>query len=156
MSKWVLLGEDDLVGDWVAKRTGGTYLPGSGPSFALCEGTRIIAGVSYDNYNGACMQMHVAAEPGARWLTREFLRICFAYPFKQCRVNKVIGLVGSGNEPARRFDEHLGFVLEATLKGAHPDGDLLVYSMDRAQCRWLNLRGTSNGQKLCSAGSERS
>ena len=52
-------------------------------------------------------------------------------------MKRITGIVASSNEAARKFDEHLGFELEAILLGAHPDGDLLVYKMTADKCRWL-------------------
>lgn len=110
------------------------------PSDAVCVGWerhgKLVAGVAYDQYNGASICMHVVGE-GKRWLTREFLRFCFAYPFEQLRVRKVLGLVPSTNADAIRFDEHLGFRREAVISDAVPGGDLIVYSMTREQCRYL-------------------
>jgi len=100
----------------------------------------MLAGVLFDSYNGASVCMHVAAVEGKRWMTRDYLWLSFALPFMQWNVKKIIGLVGSANTAAREFDENLGFVLEATLKDAHPDGDLLLYTMRRDQCRWLNIK----------------
>ena len=119
------------------EQQGGTWSPGRGQALGLVEDGRIIAGVIFDSWNGASLCMYVAAVPGARWMTREFLRLSFAYPFQQLGCKKLLGLVGSGNKAAQRFDEHLGFVLEATLEAAHPDGSLLVYSMTKEQCRWI-------------------
>lgn len=91
--------------------------------------------------------MHVAAEPTRRWLTRQFLQISFDYPFNQTKVRVILSPVASGNAACIRFIEHLGFTLGATLKNAHPDGDLLLYTMQREQCRWLNiLKDTAHGQ----------
>ncbi len=136
--KHVVLTRPDLVGPWVAERTGGEWT-GRGQAFGLVDDTKLIAGVILDAYNGASIMMHVAAEPGSRWLNRNFLWACFSYPFDQLKVKKIIGLVGEGNTAARKFDENLGFVLETTLKDAHPDGSLLIYTMNREQCRWLNI-----------------
>jgi RimJ/RimL family protein N-acetyltransferase len=97
----------------------------------------IIACVWYEGYNGANMNMHVAAKPGARWMTREFLWYVFHYPFIECGVKRVTGLVPEMNYAARRFDEHIGFKLEATLKDAAPGGDLRIYTMFKDECRWL-------------------
>jgi len=147
--KQLLLGYDDIVGTWVSNRTGGSWHKGQGTAVGLLnQSGLLIAGVIFDSWNGKSLCMHVAAEPGARWLNREFLWFCFAYPFDQLKVSKVLGPVGAGNLTARKFDEHLGFVLEATLKDAHPDGDLLVYSMTREQCRWLNrpLKKVAHGK----------
>jgi hypothetical protein len=45
-----------------------------------------------------------------------------------------------------RFIEHIGFILEATLKDCAPKGDLLIYTMAKDQCKWLNLKGKICGQ----------
>ena len=116
------------------------------------DGKRIVAGVAYTDYNGANLAMHVVAVPGRRWLTREFLHKCFHYPFRQLGVKRVTGLVGSGNMQARRFNEHLGFTLETTLRGAHPSGDMLVYVLWRENCRWLTLaQGEQSGKVIRTA-----
>jgi hypothetical protein len=97
----------------------------------------ILACVWYEGYNGANINMHVAAKPGARWMTREFLWYVFHYPFVECGVKRITGLVPEMNYAARRFDEHIGFKLEATLKDAAPGGDLRIYTMFKDECRWL-------------------
>jgi RimJ/RimL family protein N-acetyltransferase len=141
-----------MIGDWVMSQTGGIWVNGRGSAIGLIEddGT-ILAGVLFDSYNGASCCMHVAARPGARWLNRGYLWTCFAYPFLQLKVKKLIGLVGANNLKARAFDEHLGFTLEATLTDAHPSGDLLIYSMTKDQCRWLNIKVPSYGKTICTA-----
>lgn len=100
----------------------------------------MVAACWYESWNGANINMHVAALPGRRWMTRDFLFAVFDYPFRVCNVKRITGLVPSHNYDARRFDEHIGFKLEATLKDAAPDGDLLVYAMFKQDCKWLNLR----------------
>ena len=145
--KRILLGHDDLVGDWICRRTGGTFIPGSGKTIALVQDDRIIAAVLYDNFNGASIQMHVAAEPGARWMTRQYLFKCFDYPFRQLGCKLVLGLVAENNHAARRFDEHLGFKIQATLKDAHPCGALLIYGMKKDECKWLKQE-PENGRQI--------
>lgn len=122
--------------EWVAKRTNEHGNFGCAQGIGWSKKGRLIAGVVYNDFNGVNMNMHVAAE-GSQWLTREFLWTCFDYPFNQAKVNRVTGLVGEGNSAAREFDEHLGFILEARLKDAHPTGDLLVYKMLKKDCRWI-------------------
>lgn len=136
--KRIIVDQPDWIGRWVAAKTDGEWVSGMGTAIGLINETQILAGVAYTSWNGASLYMHVAAQPGRQWLNRDFLHICFDYPFNQLRAKKLIGLVGSGNSDALRFDQNLGFVLEATLKGAHPDGDLLVLTMTREQCRWLD------------------
>jgi RimJ/RimL family protein N-acetyltransferase len=98
----------------------------------------LVAGVLYEGYNHHNVWMHVAAEPGSKWLNREFLRYAFHYPFVELGCRRVSGYVEASNLPARRFDEHLGFQQEAVLQGAASDGgDVILYVMRRENCRYL-------------------
>lgn len=99
---------------------------------------RLVAGVLYEGINQHNAWMHVAAEPGARWLTRDYLRACFAYPFKVCGLRRVSGYVDANNEASVRFCRHLGFREEAVLRGAAVDGgSVIVMVMWRTECRFL-------------------
>lgn len=98
----------------------------------------LVAGVLYEGYNGHNVWMHVAANDDGHWMNRAYLRACFEYPFVQLGLPRVSGFVAASNERARRFDEHLGFQVEAVLRGAaHDGGDALVYVMWRDQCRFI-------------------
>lgn len=125
---------DDSVSQWVGERLE--------TKFSHCRAIgyeregKLIAGVVYDEFNGANVNMHVAAE-GTNWLARNYLRAVFGYPFNQLKVKRVTGLVASTNQRALDFDLHLGFTVEAVLKDAHPDGDLIVLVMRPESCRWI-------------------
>lgn len=120
-----------------------TLLPGLAhaegmKTIGLRKDGQLVAGVVYEGFNGRNVWMHVAAQPGRRWLVRDYLRACFAYPFLVCGVDRVSGYVNASNAEARRFDEHLGFQEEARLRGAAPDGgDVILYVMWRNECRFL-------------------
>lgn len=130
----IVFGEE--VCFWTAERTGGSYFAGSGFGIGWEKNGELVAGVLYDCCTGRSVQMHVAAI-GKNWMVREYLRICFDYPFNQLKVNKVVGLVDSTNLDALRFDRHLGFVDEAVIKDAGKYGDLHILTMTRDQCRFL-------------------
>lgn len=134
MNYCIVTGEDERVGSWVCERTGGTYVEGA--TVGLEKNGQLVAGVLYDHFNKASISMHVAAE-GKHWLNREYLWFCFFYPFEQLKVRKVIGVVPSVNKKALKFDKHLGFVEEGRLKDAHPEGDLVLLTMTKDQCRHL-------------------
>lgn len=143
--KELIIGRDSIVGPWVCARGGGTWTPGRGATVGLADLEHgLLAGVLFEDFNGANIVMHVAAVPGRRWLCREFLWFCFHYPFNQLGCRTVTGIVPSSNIEARKFDEHLGFTLKATLEDAHPEGDLLIYTMKKQDCRWLNLKRNRN------------
>lgn len=131
----------NLVGRWVADRIGGEWVPGCGQAIGLRDlSGELIAGVIFEGWNGTSVRMHVAAVPGRRWLNRAYLHTCFWYAFEQLGCKTVIGLVPESNMDARRFDEHLGFRPKATLEDCHPDGSLIIYTMTKAECRWLSMR----------------
>lgn len=110
---------------------------GGAKGIGLERDGKMVAGVLYEGYTHHNIWMHVAAEPGSHWLTRDFLRAVFAYPFVQLGVDRVSGYVDASNTAARRFDEHLGFQEEAVLKGAARDGgDVILYVLWKKDCRY--------------------
>jgi RimJ/RimL family protein N-acetyltransferase len=134
-----IVSDTKLVWAYVAKRVpvnASMNMKGLG----LEKDGELIAGVLYEGYNGRNIWMHVAADPGRKWLNREYLRYCFHYPFVELGCSRVSGCVEASNLDARRFDEHLGFRQEAILKGAASDGgDLISYVMWREWCKYVPL-----------------
>jgi len=112
-------------------------MPGRGTAIGLERNGELVAGVLYEDYNGANLLMHVASDGSAQWMTPGYLRVCFEYPFGKLGCKRVTGIVPSINRRALMFDERLGFKVEARLTDAHPDGDLIVLSMKRDECRWI-------------------
>ena len=136
--KCLITDQPDHIGSWVCARAGGVYNPAGSYAMGVAEGGELIAGVLYNNYYPeGSVQMHIAAEPGRRWATRDVLHAALDYPFNQLKVRKIIGIVREDNIAAQRIDEHLGCVLETRIAGACAGGDLLVYTMNREQCRYL-------------------
>lgn len=130
--------DSNVIGPWVNARTGGgAYLPGSGQGIGRVKNGVLVAGVLFQQHSGVNIMAHIASE-GKGWLDRQFLRLIHHYPFIKLGVLRVTGTVPASNTEARRFDEHLGFELEATLKQAAPDGgDLCIYVLWADKSRWL-------------------
>lgn len=144
--KRVITGQDEIFGPWLMSLLKTTWVPGRGSVIGLWEdGVGPIAGCYYESCNGASVVGHLGGI-GRKWMNREYLWFCYHYPFEVLKVNKIIGLVESTNLEARKLDEHMGFVLEATLENCAPNGDLLVYTMTKDQCRFLKLGKTFRGQ----------
>lgn len=98
----------------------------------------LVAGALYEGFNGQNVWVHLAGQPGKRWMNREFLRYGFHYPFNEMGVKRISGYVNASNTEARRLNEHFGYQEEARLKGAAPDGgDVILYVMWRENCRFL-------------------
>jgi len=145
--KQVIVGEDQLFGPWLASKTDGQWAPGRGHVIGLLDLDKglIVGAAQFTDCNGASVILHCAGE-GRDWLNREFLWFCFFYPFEQLQVRKIISPVESSNNDCKKFIEHIGFTLEATLKDASPKGDLLLYTLNREDCKWLALREKYRGK----------
>lgn len=96
-----------------------------------------IAGAIYDGYNGKSIAAHIAIVEG-KVPSRLWYGAIFDYPFNRLGVHKILGQVASNNARARALDEHFGFVLEGVIKDYSNDGDLILYTMTKEQCRVLN------------------
>jgi RimJ/RimL family protein N-acetyltransferase len=137
--KILVYGQDKRVRDWVAERIG-ENLDDAEVAIGVEEDGELIAGVAYNMYTGAAICMNVAATPGKRWTTKEFMYAFFAYPFVQLKCRRVTGLVRVSNEVARKFDEHVGFIQEGVIRQAFEDGeDAILYGMLKSECRYLGV-----------------
>lgn len=126
----------EIVGPWVASRTGGTWSPGRGTAIGkLDDQGNLIAGVLYEDWNGANIVCHIAGE--GNWASRRFLNVIFDYPFNQLEVKRITVPVGSTNIKSIHLVTRMGFALESTLAQAIPGGDLLLYRMFRSECQYL-------------------
>lgn len=126
----------EIVGPWVASRTGGTWSPGRGTAIGkLDDQGKLIAGVLYEDWNGANIVCHIAGE--GNWASRQFLNVIFDYPFNQLKVRRITVPVGSTNIKSIHLVTRMGFALESTLAQAIPGGDLLLYRMFRSECQYL-------------------
>jgi RimJ/RimL family protein N-acetyltransferase len=124
---------------WFSRATGSEPTTDATVYIGLERDGAICAVVAFDGYKKRSICMHVAAT-GKKWMTKEYLRYCFHYPFEVAGVDKIIGLVDSTNADAMRFDLHLGFEVEAVIKGAGEFGDINILTMTRAQCRFLDIK----------------
>lgn len=128
------------VVEWVAAQTSEFGNFGTEVGIGWEKDGRLVAGVAYANWNGVNVECHIASDRSKRWLTKRFLWTIFDYPFNQLGADRITVCVGQGNRDSTRFVEHLGFILEARLKAAHPTGDLLIFCMKRQDCRFIQKR----------------
>lgn len=136
--KRLVLDERERCGEWARERV--DYIDTWGDDFQAIgyeRDGRLIAVCVFNFYTGYDMALHIAAEPGALWCTREFLTACFRYAFVQNGCRRVTGYVPAKNSKALRLDEHLGFVYEGRKREALPDDDLVILGMTRGACRYL-------------------
>lgn len=99
-------------------------------------------GALYTDYRRASIVGHFAGFD-KHWGSRDLLWVGFDYPFNQLGCSKIIGFVPSMFETALALELKLGFKYLTKIPGVFPDGDLIVVVMERADCRWLNIKPRS-------------
>lgn len=123
----------------IAEAAGVIFNPEADVIISRLSNEELVGGVLYNGYTRASINMHVAAF-SPRWGSRDMLWVCFDYPFNQLGCKKVFGQVPSKNEHALEFNLKLGFKIETLIPDVFPEDDLLVVSMVREDCRWLNIK----------------
>ena len=119
-------------------RSHGVYLHRSEDFQALgrMEGDRLLGVVGYNGFCGLTCQIHTAGD--GHWVSRDFIRATFDYPFRQLGMEHLFAPVAATNERALRFDKHMGFREFGRIKDGHERGtDLILLTMARADCRWI-------------------
>lgn len=126
------------VGRWVAAQTNGSFSAETSTALGLQKPNgEIIAGVIYENWNKRSVVAHMAITGR---LTRKFVGAIFRYAYEQCGVNKVILPVASTNAKSCRFVKHLGFTEEARIRDADPGGDIILFTLQKTECRFLGKK----------------
>jgi len=102
---------------------------------------RILAVSVYSHFTDTNCEMSIASDGSSRWMSKGFLRASYAYPFLQCGLQRVTGIIEVGNDSALRLDEHIGMVREGVLRNwfITDDGpkDGIVMGMLREECKWI-------------------
>jgi RimJ/RimL family protein N-acetyltransferase len=139
--KSVIYGQNERFVRWFEEQVPDSEFDKSAVAIGLEQDGEVIASVVFDMYTGPSICMHVAAVPGRRWMTRDYLWRCFAYPFLQLKCNRITGLVREDNLVAQKFDEHLGFKREGLIRRGATDGtNIILYGMLRDECRFLEMK----------------
>ena len=138
--KQIVVNQKERVGAWVAQRIGRESSWGSFEAIGLELDGDLVAGMVVESYvkDSRCC-VHLAGD-GKKWLNREYLNFCCRYMFDQLNCKVVIGLVDADNEQAMKFDLHFGFTEQTRIKDGAGDCDLVVLTLRRDDCRWLNIK----------------
>jgi RimJ/RimL family protein N-acetyltransferase len=131
----MLTFDASIVGPWVSQKTGGTWCEGRGQAIGKLVDGQLVAGVLYEDFNGANVVCHIAGE--GKWADRQFLAVIFDYPFNQMKVRRMTAPINASNARSVKLVEHMGFVLESRLEQATLDSDLLLYRLFKDECKYL-------------------
>lgn len=131
------------IGRWVAGQIQGTYHAGD-TAIGLVRDGEIIAGIIYENWNGRSIVAHMAITGR---MTAAFVGVIFDYAFNVCKAEKAIVPCGSDNAKIIKLVTNMGFREEARIKDGEPNGDIVLYTLKRSECRFL---GENFGKKYTS------
>lgn len=106
----------------------------------LSNSGEILAVVIYNTFSKFNCEMSVASNGSRRWMSKEFLRVCFRYPFWQLGLTRITGVVEETNSDALRLDRHLGFIEEARLKCWFGSNDGIAFRMLKEECKWIDIQ----------------
>jgi len=132
------------IGRWVADRIDGGLTERS-TAIGLIKNGRIVAGIIYENWNGQSLMAHIAAEGR---FTPAYVGAIFDYAYNVCNVHKAIVPVWSTNIRSANMVKKMGFTEEARIKDGCPNGDIIIYTLKKADCRFL---GDKYGKKYTSS-----
>lgn len=108
--------------------------------FWVNEQNKIEWVVGYTAFIGKTCQMHVVNLKSG-YVPKQVLKSAFDYPFNQLGIEKAFGIVNSFNTRAMEFDKKVGFKEVVRFAGMHDDGgDLVVFEMNKSDCRWIRER----------------
>ena len=136
-SRRLVLNEHVRVATWVAEQAKCSVHAWAGyVCFGLEQDGELVAGVVLESFNKQNANIHVAGV-GKHWLNRNLLYSVFHFCFNVLKLKRLTGLVPTSNQAALRFDQHLGFAIEAVLPDGAEDSDLVVLCLRPETCRYL-------------------
>lgn len=131
---------DPQINDWVGNRGGGFQADGHYTALGWTDGHRIVGGLIFYSANPVNCYVNFALEPG--YNPRGLLRAGLRYVFRQLGLRRLTFFISSANIASISFVKALGAIHEATLRGAEPEGDLLIYALFPDSCPlWSRIRG---------------
>ncbi|CAB3972358.1 MULTISPECIES: GNAT family protein [Burkholderia] len=133
----LIYNDDDRLIAWAMERIGVPAFRPDARAIGQESNGELNAVVVFDGFSTVDCNIHIASDGSSHWLTRAFLIAAFSYPFIQCGLRRVTGLVSAKNIAALKFDEHLGFRREGYHPRAAHDGDLVSLGMLREWCRFI-------------------
>jgi len=125
------------IGYWVAGELDAGYFADRSQAIGLLKDGEIIAGIIYENWNRRSMVVHIVIKDR---ITPAFIGAIFDYAYNVCNIEKAIAPVSSANAKSIRMVEKMGFTEEGRIKDASPDGDIILYTLKKTDCRFLGNR----------------
>ena len=135
----VVAGDDaQRLACWSFLQRHGVEIPRSEDFQAIARlgSSGILGVVGYNGFCGRVCSMHMAGD--GNWISREFIKRAFHYPFRQLNLVAVMAPVAETNTRAIELDKKFGFKeVHRVEKGWGDSVDLVVLQLKREDCKWL-------------------
>lgn len=135
MRRLVTENQKELI-SWICKK-----LDGDAVDNLRCIGQKIDGEIkavaSYSNFQGKSCNFSLAGE--GNFMNKDFLWAMFDYPFNILKLKVIIATISGNNKKSLKLSRHLGFEEVANIADAHKDGNLVIMTMRRENCKWLQL-----------------
>lgn len=136
----MLLVNNPLAIEAISKATQVSFNKSRHTCFAnVTDVGKVLGGVLFTNYEYASVQIHVAGFDD-RWLSRHLLFTAFDFAFNELKVVKILAMMKSTNKKALAFNRNLGFIDEAVIADVFVDADMVIRSMTKEQCKFLDRK----------------
>jgi RimJ/RimL family protein N-acetyltransferase len=124
--------------DWLRERTGALLASDPRAIKAVDAMGRIRGMVAYENWTPNSVQAHMAVDTPVAW--RSLLPAVFEYPFEECGLGVLFGVIPAGNHRSCAMVRRLGFRETYRIRdGWGPGEDLIIFEMRRLE--WLAQHG---------------
>jgi RimJ/RimL family protein N-acetyltransferase len=97
----------------------------------------LIACTGFGWFNNKTMHHHICIKENPN---RTFWWFMAYYAFIQSGIDMLIGITPSTNEKAMRIAKHYGYKEHSRIEGGCEGGDLIIQTLHKADCKWLNAR----------------
>lgn len=126
----------ELIGAWVAAQVGQETTWGHHYALGIMQGSSVLAGIVFNNFNGANCTAHVAIAKRTKLLP-DLMRAAYDFAFNRCKLKRITGMVPTNEPDVIAFDKHLGWQEEFIMKDGAPGADMMVLVMTpETGARW--------------------
>lgn len=94
----------------------------------------ITAVTGYSYFNGKSCHIHFYLKG---YVNKNYVWFVHYYPFIQCGLATLVAIMAASNTKILRLSRKLGYKEQYRLKDAHPDGDLVISTLLKQDCRFI-------------------
>lgn len=132
----LVFNQKERIGEWVAMQVNQGASWGDFYALGIIQNDEVIAGVVFNNFNGANATCHIAIAKQTKLIPKMIEAAC-DYAFRFSGLKRLTGMVPTNEPRTIAFDKHLGFEEEFVMRDGAPGADMQVLVMRSDTCRWL-------------------